>query len=120
MRLTSRDEGGGRGGGGKEEEGGVDELHFYLGLGMSWTINCLDCDRIGGRVARKKNSEEQKSYVISLCSWKTSAWRVAESAAAGSCCWQERDTTAQHGEWMKISLEQTRSVETVRKPPNIS
>ena len=33
MRLTSRDEGGGRGGGGKEEEGGVDELHFYLGLG---------------------------------------------------------------------------------------
>ena len=64
MRLTSRDEGGGRGGGGKEEKGGVDELHFYLGLGLSWTINCLDCDKIGGRVARK-NTAKNKSRASS-------------------------------------------------------
>ena len=63
MRLTSRDEGGGRGGGGKEEKGGVDELHFYLGLGMSWNINCLDCGSEGG--CAQKHSEEQKSCVIS-------------------------------------------------------
>lgn len=41
MRLTSRDEGGGRGGGGKEEEGGVDELHFYLGLGVELDYQLL-------------------------------------------------------------------------------
>ena len=41
MRLTSRDEGGGRGGGGKEEEGGVDELHFYLGLGVELEYQLL-------------------------------------------------------------------------------
>ena len=64
MRLTSRDEGGGRGGGGKEEKGGVDELHFYLGLGMSWNINCLDCERVGGRVARK-NTAKNKSRASS-------------------------------------------------------
>ena len=48
MRLTSRDEGGGRGGG-EEEEGGVDELHLFIWVwGLSWTINCLDCE-VGGR-----------------------------------------------------------------------
>lgn len=41
MRLTSRDEGGGRGGSGKEEEGGVDELHFYLGLGVELEYQLL-------------------------------------------------------------------------------
>ena len=41
MRLTSRDEGSGRGGGGKEEEGGVDELHFYLGLGVELEYQLL-------------------------------------------------------------------------------
>lgn len=65
MRLTSRDEGSGRGGGGKEEEGGVDELHFWGVWGLSWTINCLDCERIGGRWRAKKHGEEQKSCVIS-------------------------------------------------------
>lgn len=78
MRLTSRDEGGGRGGGGKEEKGGVDELHFYLGLGLSWTINCLDCDKIGGRLRAKKHGEEQKSCVISQ---QISAWREAVARA---------------------------------------
>ena len=73
MRLTSRDEGGGRGGGGKEEKGGVDELHFYLGLGMSWNINCLNCERVGGRVARKKHRAKNKSRASSP--WEISAWR---------------------------------------------
>ena len=41
MRLASRDEGGGRGGSGKEEEGGVDELHFYLGLGVELEYQLL-------------------------------------------------------------------------------
>ena len=90
MRLTSRDEGGGRGGGGKEEKGGVDELHFYLGLGLSWTINCLDCDKIGGRLRAKKHGEEQRSCVISQ---QISAWRVARAVVAPSA--RRQKTTRQ-------------------------
>lgn len=73
MRLTSRDEGGGRGGGGKEEEGGVDELHFYLGLGLSWTIKSLDCE-IGG-------SWRQQHATRTTSLWKP--WRRTQGVAPG-------------------------------------
>lgn len=99
MRLTSRDEGGGRGGGGKEEKGGVDELHFYLGLGMSWNINCLNCERVGGRVARKKTqSEEQKSCVIS-----PGDLRVAVAPSE-----EKRDTSA----YMKTKSERGNTIQS--------
>ena len=64
---------------------------IFIWVWVSWTINCLDCDKIGGRLRAKKHGEEQKSCVISQ---QISAWREAVARAVAPSSTEEKNTSA--------------------------